>query len=114
MAIQRIEPNARMSQVVVHGQTAYLSGQVGRPEDTIRDQMRTILTEIDRLLAHVGSHKSKVLQATIWLSEIADFGVMNEVWEAWIDPQNPPARATGEVKLAGPEYKIEITVVAAV
>lgn len=113
MTIQRIETNARMSEAVVHGQIVYLAGQVGRPEDGIQDQVRTVLSEIDRLLAKVGSNRSKILQATIWLADMADFGAMNEVWEAWVDPHNPPARATGEVKLAGPDYKIEIIVVAA-
>ncbi|MBV6274371.1 RidA family protein [Alcaligenaceae bacterium CGII-47] len=113
MTIQRIEPNARMSEAVVHGGTVYLTGQVGRPEDGIQDQVRTVLAEIDRLLAKAGSNKSRILQATIWLADMADFGEMNKVWEAWVDPQSPPARATGEVKLAGPDYKVEIIVVAA-
>lgn len=113
MTIQRIETNARMSEAVVRGDTVYLAGQVGRPGDDIRAQVHTVLAEIDRLLAKVGSGKSRILQATIWLADMADFGAMNEVWEAWIDPQNPPARATGEVKLAGPDYKVEIIVIAA-
>lgn len=114
MTIQRMETNARMSEAVVYNQTIYLAGQVGRPEDGLQDQVRTVLAEIDRLLAKAGSNKSKILQATIWLADMADFGAMNEVWEAWVDPQNPPARATGEVRLAGPHYKVEIIVVAAV
>jgi enamine deaminase RidA (YjgF/YER057c/UK114 family) len=44
---------------------------------------------------------------------MADFAAMNAVWDAWVDPANPPARATGEVKLAAPEYRIEIIVTAA-
>lgn len=113
MTIQRIETNARMSEAVVHGQIVYLTGQVGRPEDGIQDQTRTVLAEIDRLLAKAGSNKSRILQATVWLADMTDFAAMNEVWESWVDPQNPPARATGEVKLAGPDYKIEIIIVAA-
>jgi enamine deaminase RidA (YjgF/YER057c/UK114 family) len=72
-----------------------------------------VLGQIDALLTEAGTDKSRLLSATIWLADIGDFGEMNAVWESWIDPANPPARATGEVKLAAPEYKVEIIVVAA-
>ena len=44
---------------------------------------------------------------------MADFAKMNEVWDAWITPRTSPARACGEAKLASPEYKVEVMVVAA-
>ena len=111
--IQRIEPNARMSGAVVHGGTVYLAGQVGEPGADIRVQVRGALAEVDRLLAAAGTDKSRILQATVWLSDMADFAAMNAEWEAWIDPANPPARATGEVQLADSGYKVEVIVVAA-
>jgi len=114
MSIRRIEPGRRMSAAVVHGNTVYLAGQVGEPGDDVTAQTKTVLAEIDRLLAEAGTDKSKILQATIWLSDMADFGAMNAVWDAWVDPANPPARATGESKLAAPEYRVEIIVVAAI
>lgn len=114
MSIRRIEPGRRMSAAVVHGGTAYLAGQVGEPGDDVSSQTQTVLAHIDRLLAEAGTDKSKLLQATIWLADMKDFGAMNAVWDAWVDPANPPARATGESKLAGPEYLVEIIVIAAV
>ncbi|MET0259001.1 MAG: RidA family protein [Methylobacterium sp.] len=114
MSIRRIEPGRRMSAAVVHGNTVYLAGQVGEPGDDVTAQTKTVLAEIDRLLAEAGTDKSKILQATIWLSDMADFGAMNAVWDAWVDPANPPARATGESKLAAPDYRVEIIVVAAI
>jgi enamine deaminase RidA (YjgF/YER057c/UK114 family) len=113
MSIRRIEPGPRMSQAVVHGGIAYLAGQVGAPGASVAEQTREALAQIDRLLAEAGSDKSRVLTATIWLADIATFADMNSVWDAWVDPANPPARATGESKLAAPEYKVEIIVVAA-
>jgi enamine deaminase RidA (YjgF/YER057c/UK114 family) len=112
MTIQRIEPGARMSGAVVHGNTVYLSGQTGSGDD-VQSQARSALAKVDELLAKVGSHKSKILQATIWLRDMADFAAMNPVWEAWIDPANPPARATGEARLASPGLKFEVIIVAA-
>jgi len=113
MNIQRIEPGARMSNAVVHGNVVYLAGRVGEGE-SVTDQSRSALAQVDQLLATVGSHKSKVLQTIIYLSDIAYFGEMNAVWEAWIDPANPPARATSEAKLTTPKYKVEFIVTAAI
>ena len=113
MTIRRIEPGPRMSQAVVHGNTAYLAGQVGAPGESVTAQTRAVLAQIDRLLAEAGSDKSRILSATIWLADIADFAAMNSVWNNWVDPANPPARATGESRLAAPEYRVEIIVVAA-
>ena len=113
MTIRRIEPGPRMSQAVVHGNTVYLAGQVGAPGASVAEQTRAVLAQIDRLLAEAGSDKSRVLAATIWLADIGDFAEMNSVWDTWVDSSSPPARATGESKLAAPEFKVEIIVVAA-
>ncbi|MFT0533622.1 RidA family protein [Castellaniella hirudinis] len=112
MTIQRIEPGPRMSGAVIHGNTVYLSGQTGDGAD-VQAQARSALAAVDALLTQVGSSKSKILQATIWLRDMADFAAMNTVWEAWIDPANPPTRATGEARLATPDLKFEVIIVAA-
>lgn len=113
MTIRRIEPGSRMSQAVIHGDTIYLAGQVEAPGKPVAEQTKGVLAKIDRLLAEAGSDQSKLLSATIWLADMRDFAAMNLVWDAWVDPANPPARATGEAKLATPDYKVEIIVVAA-
>ena len=114
MTTQRINPGPRMSRAVVHGDTVYLAGHVAR--DTpggVRAQTEAVLRAIDATLAAAGSHKSKLLSASIWLADIGTFEEMNGVWDAWIDPANPPARATVEARLASPDYLVEIAVVAA-
>ena len=111
--IKRLEVGPRMSQAVIHGGLVYLAGQVGNPGDTVTNQTQTILERIDALLEQAGSNKSRILQTTIWMDDMKDFAEMNKVWDAWVDPANPPARATGEAKLAAPEYKVEIIVSAA-
>ena len=102
-----------MSQAVIHNGTVYLAGQVGAPGQSVTAQTTAILANIDRLLAEAGSSKSRLLQATIWLDSMDDFAEMNAVWDAWIDPANPPTRAAGESRLARPDFKVEIIVVAA-
>lgn len=112
--ITRIECGNRMSMAVVHNGIVYLAGQVGRPGDNVTDQTREVLAQIDRLLAEAGTDKTRILSAQIWLADMADFAEMNAVWDAWVPQGNCPARATGESKLATPDYKVEIIVVAAV
>lgn len=115
MSIERLHKGPRMSQAVKYGDTVYLAGQVavdakGAPAG---DQTRNILQRIDALLAEAGTDKSKLLSATIWLSDMAAFSEMNEVWDAWIDPENPPARACVESTLAAPDFTVEIGIIAA-
>ncbi len=113
MTIRRIEAGPRMSQAVVHGNTVYLAGQVG-DGDSVAAQTASCLAEVDRLLAAAGTDKSKILQAIIWLDDMANFAEMNSVWDKWVDAANTPARATGEAKLAAPKYKVEIIITAAI
>lgn len=113
-SIKRLHAGPRMSQAVIHGNTVYLAGQVGKPGGSVADQTKDVLEAIDKLLAESGSHKSKILQAIIWLADMKDFAEMNSVWDKWVDGPNAPARATGEAKLAGPEYLVEIIVTAAI
>lgn len=113
MTITRIDQGPRMSEAVIHGDTIYLAGQVGEEGQSVTEQTRTALAEIEALLAKAGSDKHHLLMATIWLADIADFEEMNAVWDAWIAGVPAPARATGEAKLAAPGYKVEIIVIAA-
>jgi enamine deaminase RidA (YjgF/YER057c/UK114 family) len=77
------------------------------------EQTKSILSQIDGFLAMAGTDKTKMLSANIWITDMAQFGEMNTVWDAWVSPGNAPARATVEAKLASPDYKVEIMVVAA-
>ena len=113
MTITRIDSSPRMSQAVIHGETIYLAGQVGAPGESVAKQTRAVLAEIDALLGQTGSSKDHLLSAQIWLADMADFAEMNGEWDAWIAGHGAPARATGEARLATPDYKVEIIIVAA-
>ena len=112
--IRRIGPGPRMSEAVVYNGAVYLAGQVGAPGESVTVQTQAVLAEVDRLLAEAGTSKARLLTAQIWLADIGTFADMNAVWDAWVDRENPPARWTGEAKLATPDYKVEIIVTAAV
>jgi enamine deaminase RidA (YjgF/YER057c/UK114 family) len=113
MSITRLDRGPRMSQAVIHGDTIYLAGQVAAPGASVTEQTTAVLAQVDDLLARTGSDRNHLLSATIWLADMADFAEMNVVWDAWIAHGEAPARATGEAKLATPDYKVEIIIVAA-
>jgi enamine deaminase RidA (YjgF/YER057c/UK114 family) len=113
MEIVRMEPGPRMSRGVIHAGVLYTAGHVDAHAADVAGQTSNILARLEALLRQAGSDKSRILSANIWLADIAAFDEMNAVWDAWIDKANPPARATVESRLAGPEYKVEISIVAA-
>ena len=104
-----------MSKAVIHGDTVYLAGIVtDNPKGkSTAEQTKSILSQIDAFLASAETNKTKLLSANIWIADMANFAEMNAVWDAWVSPGNTPARATVEAKLASPDYKVEIMVVAA-
>jgi enamine deaminase RidA (YjgF/YER057c/UK114 family) len=115
MTIQRFETGPRMSQVVVHGDTIYLAGVVANKAagESVTKQTQEVLSIIDSHLAKAGSDKSKLLTATIYLTDMNTFAEMNAIWDGWVSTGNTPARATVEAKLAAPRYNVEIMVTAA-
>jgi enamine deaminase RidA (YjgF/YER057c/UK114 family) len=109
MKIQRIGKTERLSRVVVHEKVAYFSGLTAddQQQDTL-GQTAQILAKADTFLKTVGSDRSLILSATIWLRDVADFDQMNIAWVDWIDKDEPPARATVQAVLGLPDIRVEI------
>ncbi len=104
-------PGPIMSRCVVRGDMVYLCGLTASDSGAdITGQTRQVLDKIDGYLASAGSDKSKLLQANIWVTDTANFAAMNAVWNAWVDPENPPVRACVFTQLARPEILVEIMV----
>ncbi|MFD2181230.1 RidA family protein [Rhodoplanes azumiensis] len=115
MTLQRLHVGPRMSAIVIHGDTVYLRGLTAEETagQSLAAQTAEILAEVDRLLAEAGTDKSKLISATIWLSDIRTVDEMNAVWDAWVTPGATPVRACIEALLQGADLKIEIQVTAA-
>lgn len=112
--ITRFQVGSRMSQAVVCHGMVHIAGQVAdNRTGSIREQTRDVLAKIDALLEEAGSDKSKLVAVNVFLPHITDFDAMNEVYDAWIDPANPPARACTEARLADPDLRVEMTALAA-
>jgi enamine deaminase RidA (YjgF/YER057c/UK114 family) len=114
--IERLEAGPRMSQAVIHNGVVYLAGQVASDAQgaPVKEQTLNILQRVDKLLAAARTDKTKLLSATIWLTDMRTFDDMNSVWDKWVAEGATPARATVEAKLASPVYSVEIAVIAAI
>ena len=117
MTVTRIDvgqgPGPRMSRAVIHDNRVFLAGLTASdPSQDVQGQTRQILAKIDDYLQQAGTSKSNLLTANLWIKDMALFADMNSVWNAWVDPENPPARACVKADLARPELLVEIMVVA--
>ena len=98
-AIQRFEftpaiPGIpRISWAVTHGDVVHTSGITGSPDGDVAQQTREVLARIDQLLAKACTDKTKLISATVWLTDMSLFAAHNNAWNEWVDPKNPPVRA---------------------
>lgn len=112
MKIKRIDQGPRFSEAVAVHDLVFLAGQLGEAGQSVAEQTRSALEEIDALLVRAGSDRAHLINATILLADIADYDEMNAEWDAWIKDYPAPARATYEARLFSPDYKVEIVIIA--
>ena len=114
MSITRHDISGHLSKVVEHNGTVYVAGTTAGDRSVgMKQQTEQVLARIDELLAKAGTNKSKLLAATVYVSDMAQKAAMNEAWLAWIDRENPPTRACVAVELGSKETLVEIAVTAA-
>ena len=113
MKLERFDVNARRARMVKYNGVVYLGGQFADDGGDIAAQTAETLAKIDDLLARAGTDKSRLLQAEVWITDMADFDAMDAVWKAWVAPGNPPTRCCAAVALGDPEMRVEIMVTAA-
>lgn len=111
--ISRYDVDGRFTDTTEYASLVFISGQVGEGS-TVYEQTQSALKYVDKALANAGSDKSKILEATVWLTDITrDYDAMNKAYDAWIVPRQPPSRACIQSKLYSPETLVEIRVIAA-
>ncbi|MBI4194074.1 MAG: RidA family protein [Betaproteobacteria bacterium] len=112
--IVRRDPDQKLSDAVEYNGLVFLAGQVAEDfSANMGVQTASVLRQIDALLAKCGSDKSRILTATVYVSDMRLKPQMDEAWTSWLDPGNPPARATVEARLGSPDTLVEIMCVAA-
>lgn len=106
------------SQAVKAGQFIFVSGQI--PIDPvsgkvigndIQAQTKQVLENIKNILSASNSSLDKVVKTTIYLTNLSDYGIVNETYGSYFK-DSFPARATVEVSKLPKDVKIEIDAVA--
>jgi enamine deaminase RidA (YjgF/YER057c/UK114 family) len=112
--IVRRHPGPSLSRVVEYGNLVFVAGTTADDKSaSCKAQTEEVLKKIDAYLAGSGTTKSKILSATVWVADMQEKGEMDAAWQAWVDPQNKPARACVEARLGTPDIRVEIMVVCA-
>jgi enamine deaminase RidA (YjgF/YER057c/UK114 family) len=110
--VERLGVGPHLSHAAIYNGVVYLSGVVS-PGKSVRQQTKNVLQGIDKLLKQSGTDKSKILTATVRLTDIRDYDEMNSVWDKWVSPGNTPARVCVEEKLSMLDFFVAIAVIAA-
>ncbi|WP_455427083.1 RidA family protein [Dryocola sp. LX212] len=116
MEIKRIDSSPRMSQASLNGNLVVLSGQISEGHG-VTEQAENLFRHIDELLRKAGTSKSKVIYANIFLTDMNNYELFNQVWDQWIDSENgqSPSRSAIQVaRLANPEWQVEVQVFAGI
>jgi enamine deaminase RidA (YjgF/YER057c/UK114 family) len=114
MTLSHNKSTERMSMIVRHENTIYLSGQTAGSTDlNVAAQTSACLGKIDALLAEAGTERCKIISALIHVKSMTDFAEMNQVWDAWVADIPKPARTCVEATMARAEVLVEVTIVAA-
>jgi enamine deaminase RidA (YjgF/YER057c/UK114 family) len=110
--IERRGVSKRWSEIVIHNSVAYWVEVADDPSQDVRGQIAQVLAQIDATLSRIGSDRSRLLMIQIYLADLADAKVLNELWDAWTPAEHAPVRAcVGAVLSAG--YRVEMIVTAA-
>jgi len=115
--IQRYEVYPTYSNIVIHNNTIYLSGQVPWQTANLNDfvlQVREVFSLIDDKLNRAGTNKAKILSLQVFLSDSQNYNVLNEQYLQWMPNHYAPARNTiCNVRFPNPNWMVEMVVVAA-
>lgn len=113
MPVTRIGTVKRWSDAVIFNGAVYLVEVPTKLDANLHEQTVELLTTIEKSLVSYGSDKEHIVSVTIYLRDIAQIEMFNEVWDNWLPLGSAPVRACVEAKLANPDYKVEIQLVAA-
>ena len=112
--IERQLGDKRMSRIVTYNETVYLAGIVSDDKTLdIKGQTKRALETVDERLKLASSDKNHILMIQAFIKDIyRDFSDFNEIWDAWVSKENPPARACIEANMANKETLLVLVVTA--
>jgi len=119
-APKAIGPYSQGVDVPAGGRTLYLSGQIPLDPKTgqlvegdVRAQTERVMKNLEAVLGSGGANFSHIVRSTIFLTDLNDFNVVNEVYGRHF-PSQPPARVTVQVAALPKGAKVEIDAIAVV
>ncbi|MFQ5895336.1 MAG: RidA family protein [Nitrospinota bacterium] len=111
-------PKPPYSPGIRRGNLVFTAGQVALDREgkvvgsDIRSQTRQALQNVEAVLKEGGASLADVVKVTVFLTDMANFSAMNEVYREFF-PEDPPGRSTVLGGLARPEFLVEVEAVAA-
>ena len=111
--IQRYGSSTRWADIVVHRGVAHWVEVAEDMSLDARGQIAQVLAQIDATLEAINSDRTRLLQVLVYITDINDGPILNELWDAWVPAGHPPVRAMVQVGL-GKACKVEMVVTAAV
>ncbi|KAJ3211405.1 hypothetical protein HDU83_007475 [Entophlyctis luteolus] len=114
MSITRVNPTKRFSDAVIHNGTIHFVEVANDETQSFRGQVSQCLAQMDLTLAFAGSDKDHLLQVLIYVKNLSDVPILNELWEVWLNEGHAPSRACVQANMVLDSYLIEFVVTAAV
>ncbi|RYY77337.1 MAG: RidA family protein [Gammaproteobacteria bacterium] len=112
--IQRLRPTPRWSDATIFNGIAHFVEVPADTEQDMTSQIVQIFKQAEATLAEIGTNKSHLLSATVYLTHVGNVAIFNQLWEAWLPKNCAPSRACIKVELLDPKMLIEIAFVAAI
>lgn len=113
MTTEAPTPSGPYSQAIIANGFIFVAGQrpqdpvTGTISDDVQEQTRQCLQNVKAILDAAGSSMANIVRTNVYLSDIADFAAMNEVYSAMI-PEPYPTRTTVGAQLRGIRVEIEV------
>lgn len=111
--ITRIGNSQRWSDVVIHAGVARWVEVAEDAHLDARGQIAQVLSQIDATLMQISSDRTRILEVTVFLADLQDAPVLNELWDPWVPVGHAPIRACVQAGLGG-TCRVEALITAAV
>lgn len=114
-------PIGPYNQAILAGNTLYISGQIALDPDSgelktddLEEETKQVLENLKAILKEAGLSLDHVVKTSIFISDMNNFGKINEVYSRYFDSENAPARETVEVANLPKFVNVEISAIAVV
>ena len=112
-------PIGPYNQAILVDKTLYASGQIALDPKTmelvnedIKAETTQVMKNLSAVLKAAGMDFTNVVKATIYLADMGDFALVNEIYGGYFNDDDAPARETVQVAQLPKNVRVEISVIA--